>query len=479
MNIPFITAQLGLVLTISMSVAFASNTGKPLKLSSENVVIATTHWRYNSVSELEAVNDITSLTIYSANSHSNSAWEEMDHPDDVYHSPYRVSLFSAENGEDAERLWSQTKSIGAYGLGVAGMLALMPTSITQWEKNGDPLMEKWWNNVSKGPVWDRDVWYINYLGHPYFGGVYYQSARKSGYRQWDSFLYSTLMSTFYWEYGVEAFAEVPSIQDLFVTPIMGWVYGEWAYNKEQQIRLSGGTVLGSSTLGSTTLFFLDPVDSLGRGVNHLAGRDLVTAGSGFIGVQETNLPNGSTERQFRFQVQYDLVTTPGSKKHRSDYYSQTTQDPVTYSIVGVSAGVSHVVPANSWSLEPGIGATFSLGLHFSPEFSGHLTYTRAQLNDVQTQQSVTYENYSVNALYYFNSDSSLRPFITAGFGEAMKDMDRKQKTFQVNGGLGLHYKINNNWAIQTDWRYAKGTRESVNDKVTTGKLIYRFGRGEL
>ncbi|WP_422121346.1 DUF3943 domain-containing protein [Photobacterium damselae] len=26
------------------------------------------------------------------------------------------------------------------------------------------------------------------------------------------------MSTVYWEYGVEAFAEVPSIQDLVVTP---------------------------------------------------------------------------------------------------------------------------------------------------------------------------------------------------------------------------------------------------------------------
>ncbi|PCD90192.1 DUF3943 domain-containing protein [Vibrio mediterranei] len=478
MNNPLITAKVALALTIGTPYVLANGNIPDLEPNIENTTINTAHWRYSPDNGFELNQDSSDFTIYVNKNHSNSAWEEGEYSDDVYQSPYRVSLFSADNGEDSERLWSQTKSIGAYGLGVAGVLALMPTSITQWEKNGDPLLEKWWDNVSKGPVWDRDVWYINYLGHPYFGGVYYQSARKSGYRQWDSFIYSTLMSTFYWEYGVEAFAEVPSIQDLFVTPIMGWVYGEWAYNKEQQIRLNGGSVLGSSALGSTALFFLDPVDALGEGVNRLAGRDLVTAGSGFMGVQEANLPNGGTERQFRFQVQYDLVTTPGSKKKRSNYYSQTTQDPVTYGIVGLSAGASFVSPSHTWQLEQGFGATFSLGLHFSREFSGHLTYTRAQLKDSQTQQSVTYENYSVNALYYFNSDSTVRPFITAGVGEAMKNMDRKQKEFQVNGGLGLHYQINSNWAIQGDWRYAASTRASVNDRLTTAKLVYRFGRGE-
>ena len=112
-------------------------------------------------------------------------------------------------------------------MGVAGVLALMPESITNWEKDDVQLMNKWWDNVQSGPVWDRDDHVINYIGHPYFGGVYYQAARKSGYRQWDAFMYSTLMSTFYWEYGIEAFAEVPSIQDLVVTPTLGWVYGEW------------------------------------------------------------------------------------------------------------------------------------------------------------------------------------------------------------------------------------------------------------
>ncbi|PKH06005.1 DUF3943 domain-containing protein [Moritella sp. Urea-trap-13] len=422
--------------------------------------------------------DVQHLTIYADEKATNSAWEEEPRMKSTYDNPYRVSLFSPKNGEDSQRLWSQTKSIGAYGLGVAGTLALLPESVTHWKSNGEPLHEKWWDNVRQGPVWDRDLAAINYIGHPYFGGVYYQSARKSGYRQWDAFMYSTLMSTFYWEYGVEAFAETPSIQDLFVTPILGWVYGEWAYNKEQEIRLSGGTVWGSSALGNTTLFFLDPVDGLGNGVNHLAGAQIFTAGTGFIGVDDVALANGVSERHYKFQVQYAIGATSSSLQKKTNYYSHTNNDPVTYSIVGISAGMSYVAPSEYWQLESGMGASFSLGLHFSPAFSGHLTYTRAELTDTQSRVSTTYENYSVNALYYFNSDTPLRPFVTAGIGESMKDMDRKKKEFQVNSGLGLHYQINSNWALQGDWRYAIGTSSSTNDHVTTTKLVYRFGQGE-
>jgi hypothetical protein len=196
--------------------------------------------------------------------------------------PYRVSLFDPQYGEDKERLWSQTKLIFGLGLGVAGFIAALPPDISNWDRSDDRIIEKWWNNVREGPVWDRDVWYINYIGHPYFGNVYYQVARKSGYRQWDSFVYSFLMSTFYWEYGLEAFAEVPSIQDLVVTPVGGWIWGEWSYQKEKEIRRRGGTVYGSQRWGDIALFLLDPVDSIGVGINKLMGRDVVTAGTAWV-----------------------------------------------------------------------------------------------------------------------------------------------------------------------------------------------------
>ncbi|MCM2680058.1 DUF3943 domain-containing protein [Echinimonas agarilytica] len=178
-----------------------------------------------------------------------------------------------------ERRWSQTKLIFGLGFGVAGVLWAMPESVTNWEKDGDnTLVKRWWDNVSHGPVWDEDDWYINYIGHPYFGGVYYQVSRKSGYSPMESTYYAFLMSTFYWEYGLEAFAEIPSIQDLIVTPLGGALYGEWAYQTEKEIIANGGVALGSETWGSVSLFLLDPVDSIGESINRLMKDDIIHTG---------------------------------------------------------------------------------------------------------------------------------------------------------------------------------------------------------
>jgi hypothetical protein len=178
---------------------------------------------------------------------------------------YDVTLFTPCEGEDSARLWRQTKIMFVAGFGVAGFIALLPEDISKWDKSeyqrGD-LIKNWYENVKAGPVWDNDTWYINYIGHPYFGSVYYMASRKSGYNQWNSFVYATLMSTFYWEYGLEAFAEVPSLQDLFVTPIGGWIWGEWAYHKEKAIIANGGQAMGSEFWGGVALFFLDPVGKL-------------------------------------------------------------------------------------------------------------------------------------------------------------------------------------------------------------------------
>jgi len=417
---------------------------------------------------------------------TNSSWEEKDIDPTFYESPYQVSLFNSQNGEDSDRLLSQTYSIFGLGLGVVGVLAMMPTSITNWETSDAELGKKWLENVKEGPVWDRDDVVLNYMMHPYFGGVYYQSARKAGYRQWDAFIYSATMSTFFWEYGVEAFAEVPSLQDLVVTPVLGWAYGEWAYTTEQDIWLNGGTVLGSEYLGNTALFFLDPVDSLGRNFNYLFGRDIIKAGTGYFTFNEAPLPYGNeTENQIGLKVSYifgddDSYALPGisGKRVSQSRYATHTDDPVDTGIIGISAGGVWVDVDSKWGKESAYGYQWSLGLYFTRSFSTRLNYSRATLDDKNGGDSIIYENYGIDAQYYFNTDSDLRPFITAGLGEAMSDEDRDQKRFQVNAGLGLHYKLNNNWALQTDWRSYYSTRTETNENHLSSSIIYRFGKGE-
>ncbi|EGQ7963387.1 DUF3943 domain-containing protein [Vibrio vulnificus] len=176
--------------------------------------------------------------------------------------------------KDWDYLMGQTYTILGLSVATVGLMTLLPESITKWDDDArdiSNLGSKWKDNVSSGPVWDRDEHFLNYIMHPYFGGVYYTAARHAGYNEFESFLYSSVMSTFFWEYGVEAFAEVPSWQDIFITPFFGAVVGEIMLETEQNIIANGGEVLGSETVGDVSLFFLNPVGHIHYWVSNAWG----------------------------------------------------------------------------------------------------------------------------------------------------------------------------------------------------------------
>lgn len=414
------------------------------------------------------------------NQPTNSSWAELAVNPTIYESPFKVSLFNPENGEDSARLWSQTKSIAVYGFGVAGALSLMPESVTGWTKDDVKLMNKWGENVKQVAVWDRDDILINMVGHPYSGGIYYQAARKSGYRQWDAFMYSFLMSTFYWEYGIEAFAEVPSIQDLAVTPVLGWVAGEWMFNKEQEIRRRGGKVGGSYFWGGTALFLLDPVDSIGVFINRIAGKQVVAAGTGYLSYNEIPTRQGSlsnTEKELTLHVQYALGKS--EKKHYYRRYSSATGDPIDTGVVGFSAGAGTVSLDDKWGYESANYLEWSLGVYFTRALSTRLKYGRdEELRNLETGETIPYENYSLSVQNYFNTDGNTRPYVSAGFGEQMFDKDRANKHFLWNATLGVHHKMSDKWAVQLDWENFYGQHTYSHESALNGRLIYRFGNGE-
>lgn len=132
--------------------------------------------------------------------------------------------------------------VGYQFIGVA-ILYVAPESISGWtdESKEDYSFQKWRENVSN-PVWDKDKWYVNYLAHPYWGGAYYIQARERGLDKTQSFLYTVLLSTL-WEYGVEAVAEPVSKQDLIVTPLLGYLVGEYLFAPwRQYIRDQAGEI---------------------------------------------------------------------------------------------------------------------------------------------------------------------------------------------------------------------------------------------
>ncbi|MBU2897368.1 DUF3943 domain-containing protein [Vibrio hepatarius] len=176
--------------------------------------------------------------------------------------PELPKYLTVQNEKDWDYLKGQTYTILGLSVATVGLMTLLPESITKWDEEDRDLSglgSKWKDNVTSGPKWDRDDHFLNYVMHPYFGGVYYTAARHAGFNEFESFLYSATLSTFFWEYGVEAFAEVPSWQDIFITPFFGAVVGEMMFGAEQDIVASGGEVWGSETMGGVTLFFLNPV----------------------------------------------------------------------------------------------------------------------------------------------------------------------------------------------------------------------------
>ncbi|WP_070967693.1 DUF3943 domain-containing protein [Vibrio sonorensis] len=190
----------------------------------------------------------------------------------------------AQDQKDWDYLKEQTYTVLGLSVVTVGLMTMLPESITKWDEESRDLSQlgrKWRDNVREGPVWDRDEHFLNYIMHPYFGGVYYTAARHAGFNEFESFLYSATLSTFFWEYGVEAFAEVPSWQDLFITPFFGSVVGEMMFEAEQNIVRSGGEIWGSESLGGVTLFFLNPV-------GHIHG-------------WVTNTWGGSADMQFNYQ----------------------------------------------------------------------------------------------------------------------------------------------------------------------------------
>ena len=145
----------------------------------------------------------------------------------------------------------------------ATVLYLLPTSSTGWDKGDDTtLFEKWKNNVKSGPVWDQDSAMYNYVGHMYAGGAYYILARNANYSPLESFWYTFVISTFFWEYGIESFAETPSMQDIVITPVFGSILGEGFYALQNYILENNGMLFNSKFWGSATMIFIDPMGHL-------------------------------------------------------------------------------------------------------------------------------------------------------------------------------------------------------------------------
>lgn len=127
---------------------------------------------------------------------------------------------------------------GFEGIGY-GILAALPPETSGWAPGtfnhyGENFKRAW----TSPPEFDHDHWYINYVGHPYQGTVFYNAVRSQNAEMWQSALFCT-GQVFVWEFVVEAGLEQPSIQDLIVTPFAGIVLGELIHQGTMRMAKNG------------------------------------------------------------------------------------------------------------------------------------------------------------------------------------------------------------------------------------------------
>lgn len=181
-------------------------------------------------------------------------------------SPYELPYTRHSTGANWHRMWINTSVLCGAFVGTLFVLELLPEDATAWNRasiSQTPMFKRWFRNIFKrGPEWDHDNPIFNYVLHPYAGAAYFMSARSCGFSFWGSMLYSAAISTVGWEFGIEAFMERPSYQDIVITPLVGSLMGEGFYRIKHAIVDRGFEVLGSTFLGHFICFLIDPVNEV-------------------------------------------------------------------------------------------------------------------------------------------------------------------------------------------------------------------------
>lgn len=165
-----------------------------------------------------------------------------------------------QEGTFARKLWRGGLLVHGFEAVGYGILAALPSDISGWEKG---VFKHYGSNMRRAytapPVFDHDKWYINYIGHPYQGTVFYNAVRPQNAKMWQSALF-TLGQVYVWEYVIEAGLEQPSIQDLIVTPISGMLLGEGIHRATMAMAKNGFTWYEASAV-----VILNPMFAINNG----------------------------------------------------------------------------------------------------------------------------------------------------------------------------------------------------------------------
>lgn len=197
-------------------------------------------WKIFAKSALKFQDDITEneTRIFLLNNRKPNA-QVIHKPESFLFKASNDPLLRNENSGVWKKIGRAELFIGGVELLGMAVLIMMPKEVTKWPHNwAQDALSNIKRSFSTLPVWDKDEWKINYIGHTVAGSYYYNALRSQHANRFQSFLFATVQSVV-WEYIIEGMAEHPSSQDLFITPIGGFVLGEATHQLTMNMRRNG------------------------------------------------------------------------------------------------------------------------------------------------------------------------------------------------------------------------------------------------
>lgn len=161
------------------------------------------------------------------------------------------------------------------------------------------------------------------------------------------------------------------------------------------------------------------------------------------------------------------------------------------SAIYISPMLGYHVFEGDQNTDDSISGGFSLGYNVSKRWAAELEvrYTPTE-TDQKNVSSEDIEIWSagVNALYHFNPDGPLVPYVLAGFGGMYFSVDgyEDDKDFMMNWGVGGKYFISEDTALRLDLRHVldmhsdrewdhNGDDNIDNNLIATAGLYWQFG----
>jgi hypothetical protein len=164
----------------------------------------------------------------------------------------------------------------------------------------------WWENISGGFEYDRNLFSTNVMDHPFHGSLYHNAGRSNGLRFWSTVPY-TIGGSFMWECCAET--HPMALNDLVNTSLGGIALGEATYRLSSAVldnEAGGAARFGRETAG----FVLNPI----RGFNRMV------SGRAFRTMSNPEDPDERTPGYFSMRMDggYRAVGSEGSLQSPSD-----------------------------------------------------------------------------------------------------------------------------------------------------------------